>query len=566
MTRLRSVVLAVAAAVITVVVGLGSAGAADAYGPYYVANTLGLRLRIRATPHLNAKVIGSLAPGEVIPIVCQTTGDEVNSTSDIWDGLSSGGYVSDYYTTTPAIGTWTDGIPHPCQSPSPSPSPSPSGSPSPAPQAPNVISPFPIPSNPSPPTSEPNALALGLEGVNWAAPGDNYSTGPVVPTGLRASDDRRQTYNKALKILGQLQSQGVKTVRLPINPATVLDNINRGSTWWNSYQGTIDAAIHLNMNVILSYWNADGKDGPGYIDDTPGLPILGCSDPSSPYARFNEMWRQVVGTYARDSRVYFEIMNEPWGYPAAAWDSLAEQWLQCYQVPNQFTRHRVIVSAAFGPANYPTCTGVQTDLGDVASDHNLDGTLLSLHFYDFNSLCPFSNDEGLFKKWMNSASYRGRVVVDEFGTSVGSNDFTQPSADGHVQYMQDLIADLEKWGMGAVYWAGIKGCYPAPSDSCDSYSLWRLDSSDNLHHRGNGSLIELLQPLWGMPPLQHAKLRKRHRPPVSCRAVSHKPKARTKRTSKAQLHPSTCQVHNRSTQRRGHRAKNAHPHRSAKVH
>jgi len=78
-------------------------------GGYQVANTLGLGVHIRSGPSQQASVIGGLPEGAAIAIACQITGTDVNG-STIWDQLISGGYLSDYYTDTPAVGTFSPGL------------------------------------------------------------------------------------------------------------------------------------------------------------------------------------------------------------------------------------------------------------------------------------------------------------------------------------------------------------------------------------------------------------------------------------------------------------------------
>jgi hypothetical protein len=83
------------------------------YYPYNVAGVGSGSLHERTGPSVNDAIVGNLANGAVIDITCQTTGSVVNG-SDIWDKLTNGTYVSDYYTTTPNFDTWSPPIPHPC--------------------------------------------------------------------------------------------------------------------------------------------------------------------------------------------------------------------------------------------------------------------------------------------------------------------------------------------------------------------------------------------------------------------------------------------------------------------
>ena len=91
------------------------AGATPAYG----ANlTLGNpSVYERSGPSSSDSVVGSLPFHSSINIACQTTGSDVNG-SNIWDQLSSGQYVSDYFVNTPNVNTWSPPIPQ-CPAPTP---------------------------------------------------------------------------------------------------------------------------------------------------------------------------------------------------------------------------------------------------------------------------------------------------------------------------------------------------------------------------------------------------------------------------------------------------------------
>lgn len=80
---------------------------ASAVGGY---KTIGNGLAIRSGPGTNHAVIGRLNHNSPIDIACQTTGSNVRG-SNIWDKLSSGGYISDYFTTTPVFNGFSPGIP-----------------------------------------------------------------------------------------------------------------------------------------------------------------------------------------------------------------------------------------------------------------------------------------------------------------------------------------------------------------------------------------------------------------------------------------------------------------------
>jgi surface antigen len=79
-------------------------------------------LNERSGPSTSAPIIGSLPYHSGVFIACQTTGSAVNG-SVIWDHLTNGAYVSDWYVSTPAVGAFSAGLAR-CGTPTPSPAPS----------------------------------------------------------------------------------------------------------------------------------------------------------------------------------------------------------------------------------------------------------------------------------------------------------------------------------------------------------------------------------------------------------------------------------------------------------
>ncbi|WP_367319717.1 glycoside hydrolase domain-containing protein [Streptomyces sp. HUAS ZL42] len=67
--------------------------------PYKVTSST--TLNGRTGPSTSYPVAATYAPGSSVKIVCQTAGSKVGTTS-VWDKLSTGTYVSDYYVGTPS--------------------------------------------------------------------------------------------------------------------------------------------------------------------------------------------------------------------------------------------------------------------------------------------------------------------------------------------------------------------------------------------------------------------------------------------------------------------------------
>jgi surface antigen len=133
-TRIRR---RVAAAALTLAAAAGGgavlatapAGATTGYGPYLTVATLPLAERV--APSASAAAVGSLAYHSTIFITCQTSGSLVENKSSVWDRLTNGDFVADYWTNTPAIDTFTTSIPRCATPPTTTP---PTTTPAPAPK------------------------------------------------------------------------------------------------------------------------------------------------------------------------------------------------------------------------------------------------------------------------------------------------------------------------------------------------------------------------------------------------------------------------------------------------
>ncbi|MDI2128976.1 glycoside hydrolase family 5 protein [Yinghuangia seranimata] len=292
----------------------------------------------------------------------------------------------------------------------------------------------PASASPSIPTTRPGTDTTMFKGVNWADPRDNYADDRLVLSGLTASDGYQQTYAKASRVISAFRANlGANTVRLPINPYTV------DSPAWKSYRGVIDAASDKGFKVILSYWEGTGPRNDGLIDDP---------------AAFWPMWNTVVKAYKHDKQVYFEPMNEPFGYTDTQWADTAAAWLDTYRsVP----RDRVFVSGA----------GYNDHVTSVCADPRLKGTYLSFHLYGYWV------DFATYEQWAAGAKERigdcaNRTVADEFGAPMTTGlDYNKPAPDNnYINYIQAFTDTLRELRMGSVYWPGLR--------TGDSYSMQTL--------------------------------------------------------------------------------------------
>ena len=90
-------------------------------------------------------------------------------------------------------------------------------------------------------------------------------------------------------------------------------------------------------------------------DATPWLQNGVIGDSNAFYA----IWDAVIGKFAGNSRVYFGIMNAPWGYSSTDEDNLAAAWVARYSqmpdgrivVPGAADRHRARTGHGLAPVD-----------------------------------------------------------------------------------------------------------------------------------------------------------------------------------------------------------------------
>jgi cellulase (glycosyl hydrolase family 5) len=308
----------------------------------------------------------------------------------------------------------------------------------------------------STPVCEAISNTAGFKGVNWADERDNYVDGPLVLSGFSASDNYTAIQGKANIVLAGFKNNlGANTVRMPINPQTVLQG------WWQSYDGAIDMALSSNMKVILAYWEgAAGKNG--LVRDS---------------AQFYAMWRAVINKYGANNNVYFEIFNEPFGYTQSQWQSVCKQWLDTF---NYVPRCRILIGG----------TGYDQNVAVMGADSAFNGCLFSQHAYAF--WLPQVNDAQTWFALAQGAvgTYQSRTILTEFGVPMTTGvNYSQPAnGNGDIAFMQAMSQLCDSFHMGSCYWPGLR-------DS-DSYSLQILRNDSMITTNASGR--QLVQYGWGM--------------------------------------------------------------------
>lgn len=285
--------------------------------------------------------------------------------------------------------------------------------------------------NPAPtPTDTTAMVPVAMAGVNWADARDNFVDGWVIPSGLQAGDDYNEISAKANAILSGFQTNmpGMNTVRLPINPPSVLE------TWWSGYTGAVDKAISKNINVILCPWESASSRN-GMIDDT---------------TAFWKMWDTVIAKYGSTPKVFFEVFNEPYGYSLPSLEDVYVQFLSRY---SNVPRERILLGG----------TGYSENVTAIGADSRFNGCLLALHNYAFWATRTLSQWESDWRR--RYGDYALRTVVTEFGAGMttGKNYNGVAASDNEIAYIQGSTNIFRSDKVSSVYWPGLR--------DGDSYSI-----------------------------------------------------------------------------------------------
>jgi hypothetical protein len=273
--------------------------------------------------------------------------------------------------------------------------------------------------------------ASSFMGINWADARDNFVDGWIIPSGIDHRLSEAEVVEQASAYLRQFQTiLGINTVRLGINPQTVLDQ-----AWWPKYRALVREANRQKIKVILACWESpSSKDGK--IDD---------------HAAFRQMWDLVIVDFRAERGVFFEIFNEPHGYSDEEWRDLAHAWVRHYAPKiGQGDKSRILVSGS----------GYNENLVHVAADQRLQGCRLSFHLYSW-----FGGQHTNVASWKKEFEERigtenaARTIVTEWGAPMKSraaDHYAQPPTTAEQAFLQGMSETIRAGNMGSIYWPGLR--------------------------------------------------------------------------------------------------------------
>ena len=287
-----------------------------------------------------------------------------------------------------------------------------------------------------------------MRGGNWADGRDNYVDGWIIPSGLTASSTTAQAASKAhqiaLDIKGITDSNG-RIVRMGINPQSVAD-----ATWWPRITACVDQLNTDGVDVILACWEGTNKDG--LVD-----------------ANWKTMWQKVASKYGSNSQVWFEPMNEPFGYSTSGLISLYNDYLSWIGK----SQDRIILDG----------TGYSDHVGTIGA--SFPNCKLGLHIYPWYG--SYTNETS----WKNEliariGGYQERTIITEMGAPATTGlNYAASSSDVNIAFIRGVTAQARAYTIGICYW-------PSHRDG-DSYRLFNNTSGGGFT---NTSLKDRLRYGW----------------------------------------------------------------------
>jgi len=291
-----------------------------------------------------------------------------------------------------------------------------------------------------------------VKGGNWADSRDNYNTGWVIPSGLTSSETVSGAQAKADEIASNLKYVSGNMVRVPINPPSVAS-----TTWWPIMQAYINELVKDGLYVDMCCWTETNTVGT--VDDM---------------SNWETMWQTVDSVYSTNWNIFYEPINEPYGYksPYTGLTSLYSTFIGLVSKSQQ----RILLDG----------TGYADHLASIGSDSSLSGCDLALHIYPYWDTSYTSASQWETALNNRIGGYQSRATITEMGApSTSGLNYQSSSSNVNICFIQGVGQEVQNLQIGLIYW-------PMWKDG-DGYRLFvNTDNGSWV----NWSLMTELKSLW----------------------------------------------------------------------
>lgn len=258
-----------------------------------------------------------------------------------------------------------------------------------------------------------------VHGGHWAA-NNVEPLGIMYPNGITSSTTPSQAAAVADTVACDFKSVGINFVRYGVDPATVSGN-------WAVTQAAINELISQGMTVDICCFYIDWQSGgTGQIVDM---------------TTWEDMWRTVDGVYGSNSHVYYEPINEPFGYSLAQLESVYSTFLG--------------LGLGKGHGYYILDgTGYADNVTGIGGDATFNSCLLAVHDYPFWDSSFTTEAQWESQLQGEVGSYYSRTIMTEMAavTTTGLN-YGASANDNNISFIRGLCNQCRTWGMGFSYYA-----------------------------------------------------------------------------------------------------------------
>jgi putative transposon-encoded protein len=292
-----------------------------------------------------------------------------------------------------------------------------------------------------------HALTSWVRGGNWASNGTN-ANGMIYPCGMSPSTTVAQATALADTIATDYHNVGINFVRYSINPATVTGN-------WAVTQAAINELIADGLSVDICCF---------YVDDGSGLIIN--------MTNWKNMWQTIDGVYKNNNSVYYEVINEPFGYTLSGLESVYSSFLTSYGIIK--AQSHIILGG----------TGYEDNVTGIGGDSAFNNCLLGVHDYAFwnTSLTTESAWESQLQGAVGTCA--NRTILTEFGSAMTTGDDYQVSANNNdISFLRGMCIQCRAWPMGLVY-------FPAHSPQLNNNKVMFTSVGGTIFNRSGVNEIE----------------------------------------------------------------------------